>query len=52
MLKLMGLGGYYSVPCIAVPNDAGFVVRLLKEQHPETNWDAVEQKNHSIPKKP
>lgn len=26
--------------------------RLLKEQHPETNWDIVEQKNHSTPKKP
>ena len=26
--------------------------RLLKEQHPEINWDLVEQKNHTTPKKP
>lgn len=26
--------------------------RLLKEQHPDVNWDIVEQKNHVTPKKP
>jgi hypothetical protein len=26
--------------------------RMLKEQHPEINWDIVEQKNHTTPKKP
>jgi hypothetical protein len=26
--------------------------RLLKEQHPEMNWDLVEQKNHTDPKEP
>ena len=26
--------------------------RMLKEQHPEINWDIVEQKNHITPKKP
>jgi hypothetical protein len=26
--------------------------QLLKEQHPEVNWDIVEQKNHTAPKKP
>jgi regulator of sirC expression with transglutaminase-like and TPR domain len=26
--------------------------RMLKEQHPEIDWDSVEQKNHLAPKKP